>query len=138
MFIASSNTNPPRIDPNPTYSFLPIVIAKNLRSAAKLPIRPGRPCRGAPLRGPTSVVAVELKFNHLYGLFRSRNELPFLQRIETCLDQQRVATQRTRSLHAPIRTYDHFYLHPPLDLHPPPHFAISLTTFPLYLPLSLS
>src|SRR5260370_37403776 len=91
MFIASSNTNPPRIDPNPTYSFLPIVIAKNLRSAAKLPIRPGRPCRAAPLRCPTSGVAVGLKFNHLHGLFPSRNELPSVQRIETCLYQQQVA-----------------------------------------------
>src|SRR5260370_23941061 len=134
-FIIKSSTKIGSIVPNPMYSFLPIVIAKNLRSPSAKWTSSARSCR-APMSCRHSVASGKLKFNCLCALFWSRGELPFLDRVQAGLNQQGMSTHSACALHPAVRCNDHFDLDLADHVHPPGKFRVRPRHLVLYFSLT--
>src|ERR1051325_10605859 len=65
----------------------------------------------------TLVGAMKIKLDHLRGLFRSREEFPFLNGVLTCLHEQRMATNDTGAADFAVRRNDDFDLDLAGDVH---------------------
>src|SRR5258708_35935152 len=65
-----------------------------------------------------AVLLLKIEFNHLRRLFRRGFELPFLDRLLTRLDENRVSAQGARRLHAAIGGDDDFDFDFAGDVHP--------------------
>src|ERR1700741_2531862 len=102
MFTRNKTTRIDRIDPNPTYSFLPIVICKN--PPPTVPTLDARSSSPRESFFPLVVLVVrssKVKLDHLRRFFWCRHEFPFLHRVLARLDQQWVPPDRARALHVP-------------------------------------
>src|SRR5260370_39606795 len=134
-FTIKSSPKTASIVPNPIYSFLPIVIAKTLRSPSAKWTSSARSCR-APMSCRHSVASGKLKFNCLCALFWSRGELPFLDRVHAGLNQQGMSTHSACALHPAVRRNDHFDLDLAGHVHPPGKFRVRRPHLVLYFALT--
>src|SRR2546423_3650756 len=107
VLIKKSATRMANTDPNPTYNFLPIVIANYLRSPLQGGPHSGR-SRQNVLRPIRLAVPREIEFDHLCALLRRGHKSPLLHGVETSLDQQRMPTNRPSAFHATLGSNDHF------------------------------
>src|ERR1700735_2329702 len=96
-----------RMAPNPTYSFLPIVMLKSLRSPPAEP-----PARVAKLLLPA-----KFELDHFRGVLRSRLETPFLDGVERGVAQQRAAADHLCVQHVSISRNRGFDLDLARDVH---------------------
>src|SRR5712692_667103 len=134
-FTIKSSTKIASIVPNPMYSFLPIVIAKNLRSPPAKWTSSARSCR-APMSCRHSGASGKLKLDCLCALFWSRGELPFLDRVHAGLHQQRMPPHSACALHPAVRRNDHFDLDLAGHVHPPGKFRVRRRHLVLYFALT--
>src|SRR5690348_15575630 len=71
------------------------------------------------------VTTSKLELHNLRGLFRRGHELPFLDRVLTGLNEQRMATDDSGALHAALCRDHHFDFHFARDVHPLGQFRVS-------------
>src|SRR5580704_5190653 len=108
------STRIPRIDPNPVYSFLLMVMCNRLSIRSML------------LQGPRAGTAGLLvdDFNDFHGLFGCFFVLPFFYGVASFLSQHGASAHNARITHLAIRRYGRFKPYGASDMHLPSNVRI--------------